>query len=54
MILKVFECLASNKELVVRDMSTSGSDSSVENELCSLAGKDVFSSFLEGFLVGNR
>lgn len=54
MILKVFECLASNKELGVRNMSSLGSDSSVEIELCSLAGRDVFSSFLEGFLVGNR
>ena len=54
MTLKVFECLALNKELEIRDMSSSGSGSSVENELGSPAGKDVFSSFLEGLLIGNR
>lgn len=54
MTLKVFECLASNKELEIRGMSSSGSGSSVENELGSPAGKDVFSSFLEGLLIGNR
>lgn len=54
MLLKVIECLASNKELGIRDMSSSDSDSSVENEFCSPVGKDVFSLFLEGLLVGNR
>lgn len=54
MLLKVIECLASNKELGIRDMSSSDSDSSVENEFCSPVGKDVFSLFLEWLLVGNR
>lgn len=31
-----------------------GCGSSVENELGSPAGKNVFSSFLEGLFVGNR
>lgn len=47
-------CLASNKELGIRDMSSSGSGRSADYELGSPAGKDVFSSFLEGLLVGNR
>lgn len=54
MLLKVIECLASNKEPGIRDMSSSDSHSSVENEFCSPVGKDVFSLFLEGLLVGNR
>lgn len=54
MLLKVIECLASNKELGIRDMSSSHSDSSVGNEFCSPVGKDVFSLFLEWLLVGNR
>lgn len=47
-------CLASNKELEIGDMSSSGSDRSADYELGSPAGKDVFSSFLEGLFVGNR
>lgn len=47
-------CLASNKELEIRDMSSSGSGRSAECELGSPAGKEVFSSFLEGLFVGSR
>lgn len=54
MILKVFECLASNEEVGTRAMSSSGSGSSAENELGSPAEKDVFSLFLEELFVGNR
>lgn len=47
-------CLASNKELETWEMSSSGSGRSADCELGSPAGRDVFSSFLEGLFVGNR